>query len=423
MTNQNKKKLFKKNGKLFQSLFISLGLVQALAGADVRASADEEGGGNLLERTTGVPVHGFANMGYAVDSSSDNHRRYARGFYLNNFDLYFSPDLGSRVRFLSEVVFEPDAADQSPGFDAERLQAGYVVSKNLTAWIGRFHTPIGYYVLAYHHGMQLQTAVEKPRFLDFEDHYGVLPVHSNGLWLNGNATLGDERLALMAWISNSDRITTDGNGFSSLDFNMVHNENHKLGVGARVNWISGGIDGLQAGVMVLHQTVDSMGGGGTTYSSSGGTNDVDSGSASSVNPNTGGTFSSNFLMAGMHLVYEGHGIEFINEIYGFHNSDYLDPSGQTYNSAAGFSQLAYWINGVSAPYVRYERGSFNVNDPYFAGQYNGLPYSKWAVGYRYNLDENAAVKVEYSKVAFNASSATNTGQGYDDIHLDYSIRF
>ena len=414
--------------KCLKSTFAALLLASVAIPTAVRAeeSQDAEGGGDYLQKLTGLAVHGFANMGFGVDNSTDNHRRFARGFYLNNFDLYYNPDMGNRVRFLSEVVFEPGADDQAPGFDAERLQAGYVVNNNLTVWVGRFHTPIGYYVLAYHHGGELQTAVEKPRFLDFEDHYGILPVHTNGLWLNGNFTLGDQRIALMGWVGNADRIVTDGANFTALDFNMVHSDNHQLSEGARINWVANGaLDGFQLGATVLHERIDDAGTGGVAYGGkdgngntlpSGGNNDA------TANPNTGTRFSSNFLLYGMHAVYEAHGIEFLNEIYAFHNSDALNP-GPTYNSYAGYSQLAYWINGNQAPFVRFERGAFNQRDPYFASQYNGLPYHKWAFGYRYSVTDNAAVKIELSNVGFGSKSATNLGQDYKDIHLDYSIRF
>ena len=245
--------------------------------------------------------------------------------------------------------------------------------------------------------MELQTAVEKPRFLDFEDHYGVLPVHSNGLWLNGSTVVGDQRFGLQAWLANSDRIVTDDANFASLDFNMGHNDNHHLAEGARAQWTAGGnLDGLQIGATVLHETVDYMGNGGVSYGNGVGTNDT------TANPNTGGTFSSNFFMYGMHAVYEAHGFEFLNEIYGFHNSNAVG-SGPSYNSVAGYSQLAYWINGISAPYVRLERAAFNSADPYFAGQYNGLPYAKKAIGFRYSLNDNAAIKLEISRTEFNTS--------------------
>jgi len=385
-----------------------------------------------LEKLTGINLHGFSNMGYAVDNSKDFHHRYYRGFYLNNFDMYWSPDLGDRVRFLAEVVFEPDAESQSPSFDAERLQAGYVINKNLTAWVGRFHTPLGYYVIAYHHGMQLQTAVEKPRFLDFEDHFGVLPVHTNGLWLNGSFTLGEQRFAAMAWVGNSDRMVSDGNGYTMLDFNMLNGQTFAPALGARINWIAAGsLDGLQVGATGLRENIGTVGAGGTptTYG-------VENSPAAYVNTNIGTDFTSDMFLYGVHAVYEAHNIEFLNEAYGFHDRAFSNPNispsinnGQLYKnntyytSYAGYSQLAYWINGTMAPYARYERGLFNTADPFFAGQYNGLPYSKYAGGFRYNLADDAAVKFEYSKTEFQGSSATNSGKGYRTFMADYSIRF
>lgn len=398
-----------------------------LIAPSVSLAADEEGGGEYLEKLTGASLHGFANMGFADDNSTDHHRKYARGFYLNNFDLYYNPDVGNRMRFLSEVVFEPDAESQQPTFDAERLQAGYVVSNNLTVWVGRFHTPIGYYVIAYHHGMQLQTAVEKPRFLDFEDHYGVLPVHTNGLWLNGNFTIGEQRFALMGWMGNADRIVSDGANFASLDFDMARNQNFHFSYGARANWVaSGSLDGLQVGATLLGATIDYQGGGQDTYGVNGGTPDT------STNPNTGNTFTSKFLMYGAHVTYEAHNFEFLNELYGFSNGATIYDGvggafeangGNRMKSVAGYSQLAYWIDGMMAPYVRFERATFNQADPYFQGQYNGLPYTKWAGGYRYNLNDNACLKLEISRTSFQASSATNTGQGYTSGLVDYSVRF
>lgn len=397
---------------------------------------------DFLEKLSGGDVHGFANMGFRDDTSTDYHRRFSRGFYLNNFDLYYSPDMGNRTRFLAEVVFEPDAENQAPTFDAERLQAGYVVSNNLTIWAGRFHTPLGYYTIAYHHGMELQTAIEKPRFIDFEDHYGVLPVHSNGLLLNYTNNIGDHRYSLMAWTANSDRLTVDGNDFTMLDFDMVHNNAFKLAAGARVNWIFGGaLDGWTIGATYLHEGVDwDGGGGGENYKT--GTPQGTGAPDVTPNPNVqnsaynaagaSGLFSSDLNMTVLHVVYDKDGIEFLNELYMFNNGAQFfnnttpgawDKNSSTYASTAGFSQLAYWFQGKYAPFVRYERGDFNTQDPYFMSQYNGLPYMKIAGGYHHILNDNSALKIEYSGTQFFAKSFTNIGQNYSDIQIDYSIRF
>ena len=50
---------------------------------------------------------------------------------------------------------------------------------------GRFHTAIGYYNTAYHHGNWLSTAEGRPIMYLFEDSGGVLPVHTVGVTMTG----------------------------------------------------------------------------------------------------------------------------------------------------------------------------------------------------------------------------------------------
>jgi hypothetical protein len=255
-------------------------------------------------------------------------------------------------------------------------------------------------VIGYHHGAQLQTAVMKPRFLDFEDHFGSMPVHTTGLWLTGNAFMGNHRLGYMAWMGNGDRITTGGN-YTSLDMNMVHDDNHDTAFGGRLTFFFGdALDGLQIGVTGIHQKVDS--------------------DPSQYNNQTSMGVNLNIYAA--HLDYENHGFEFLNELYGFSDSDVSAPDTK-FSSVAGFSQLAYWIDGVFAPYVRYERGAFNVNDPYFYQQSNGLPYSKGAFGMRYNLNSYTAVKLELSQTKFNAQNDSYADAKVNEVRSQLAIRF
>ena len=51
--------------------------------------------------------------------------------------------------------------------------------------VGRFHTDIGYWNTAFHHGLWLQIPVERPHVLRFEDDGGLVPVH----WVGGAYTL------------------------------------------------------------------------------------------------------------------------------------------------------------------------------------------------------------------------------------------
>src|SRR6185436_15003642 len=52
--------------------------------------------------------------------------------------------------------------------------------------VGRFHTDIGYWNTAYHHGLWLQVPIARPRALRFEDDGGLFPAH----WVGAQYTLG-----------------------------------------------------------------------------------------------------------------------------------------------------------------------------------------------------------------------------------------
>jgi hypothetical protein len=169
-----------------------------------RAAAHDE------HSEAGVPVHGFADVGYEHSTwRRDGHRK--PGFLLGNLDFFFTPNFG-RVKMLAELNFEVES-DGDLVIDLERMQLGFTVSDALTAWMGRFHTPYGYWNAAFHHGAQIQT-VTRPRFLEFEDRGGILPAHTVGLWATGRVAAGNGKIVYDAYIGNGGRIV-DG----VLDFN------------------------------------------------------------------------------------------------------------------------------------------------------------------------------------------------------------
>jgi hypothetical protein len=359
----------------------------------------------------GVPLHGFSSVQFALDDQKKAIRRrgYAHGFQLDNVVLYLAPDLGDRVRFLTEIVLEPGFDDQAIGIDTERLQIGYVFDNHLTATAGRFHTPLGYHITAFHHGAHMMTAVEKPEYLQFEDHKGVLPVHTTGLWLTGQTLLGASRLGYMAWFGNGDTLSSDG-AVTALDMNMFHDDNRDWTLGARLNLsIGGALEGLVVGASAMTQRID--------YA-------PDPVATPAINVKV--PFRSRLRVGALHVVYDGHGVEWANEIHAFDNTTSFDDGvtpNRTVKSWAGYSQLAYWIGGVFAPYVRVERADFDQQDGFFAAQTNGLGYTKVAAGARFNVSEKLAVKVEGSRKEIDGESATVTGGNINVIRTQVAVRF
>jgi hypothetical protein len=334
----------------------------------------------------GIPLHGFTDVDYEHSGRPTPDGR-SGGFTLGNLDFYLTPTFG-RVRMLGELNFE---VNEEGGLDTdlERLQLGYTVNDALTAWVGRFHTPYGYWNAAFHHGAQIQTSITRPRFIDFEDKGGVLPAHTVGLWGTGQARLGGGHLTYDAYFANGSRIV-DG----TLDFNAHRDDNSNKAIGGNLGYrFSGALDGLLVGLHGLREDVD-------TY---------DSGAR---------VARTRLGVMGGYFYLERDAWEGIGEYYRFHDRD-LD-TGDTHTSWAAFLQLGRTFAERWTPYYRWEKATFDQGDPYFATQVNGNSYQRHVVGLRYDLNPNASLKVEAnrSRETFGAEE-----KSYTETRAQFAVRF
>ena len=152
---------------------------------------------------------------------------------------------------LAETVIEADANEHF-GIEVERLLLQYTPREWFNVAIGRYHTAIGYYNNAYHHGKWLQTATERPRIFSFEDESGVLPIHNVGVSMSGALPSGRLGLRYVAEIGNGRRYEPGAEAVQNLsdnnDFKAVN-----LALTARPDWLPG----LQAGVSVYFDRLTS----------------------------------------------------------------------------------------------------------------------------------------------------------------------
>jgi len=100
-------------------------------------------------------------------------------FQIGEFDLFLSSRLSKHVSGISEIIIGSDPTNFW-GLDIERLQITYKANPYFEISAGRYHTSIGYYNTAFHHGTWFQTATGRPFMYYFEDSGGLLPVHSVG---------------------------------------------------------------------------------------------------------------------------------------------------------------------------------------------------------------------------------------------------
>jgi hypothetical protein len=314
---------------------------------------------------SGVPLHGFADVGAAWSSGDDPIK--LRGFNGGTLDIYLTPQFGQRAKGLVELAVEygPDGV---AGLDMERLQIGYTVSDALTLWAGRFHTPFGLWNTSFHHGANLQTAITRPRFIDFEDKGGIIPAHSVGAWASGRTSAGGGKLTYDAFVANGPRIVG-----RELDFAAYTDDSANKMLGLNLGYQpAGALSGLTVG---LHGFASQV----RAYDAS----------AAVIN-------TTKLRMAGAYIGYDESDWELFGEYYGFANAD--ASSGKGLSSRAWFTQLGRTFGQVT-PFIRLEQAALDTQDNFFRSQLAGRPYRRAVAGLRYAVDPKSSFKFEFSSTS------------------------
>jgi hypothetical protein len=351
----------------------------------------------------GVPLHGFLDVGYTthtIDSNNPPPTFLPRGFNVGSFDIYLTPQIDDHVKGLIELIFETPP-EGGLATDMERAQIGYTFSDSATLWAGRFHTPYGYWNNGFHHGAQIQTAVSRPRFLDFEDKGGILPAHTVGLWGTGKIRAGSGKFTYDVYAGNGPFNATNGSGATGvLDMQTGGDNNHQAMVGFNLGYeFSRMLDGLRLAVHGLRGDVDD--------------------DSLALN-------KTEVSMAGGSVVYQEYNWEVMGEYYRFSNTDKnLVGNTGSHKSWADYLQVARNFRGVT-PYLRFEKTSLDQADNYFNIQDSGQSYDRQALGLKYDISQNASLKFELLNSKFAAdATGTNprTAYKYRSFLAQYAIRF
>ncbi len=72
----------------------------------------------------------------------------------------------------------------------ERFQIGFSIAEESDFWLGRFHTPFGYWHTEYHHGNYLQTSITRPAMDGFGTAGGIITSHISGALFESSIYLG-----------------------------------------------------------------------------------------------------------------------------------------------------------------------------------------------------------------------------------------
>lgn len=138
-------------------------------------------------------VLGFGDISYISQDGSNND-----GFAIGQAVAQLSASLGHSFGVFGE--FTATAKDSEYSFEIERLIVKYDFSDHYKLSAGRYHTPVGYWNSAFHHGAWLQTTTSRPEMLKFGSK--IVPIHFVGVLLEGNIGSNDLGIEYKAGFGN-----------------------------------------------------------------------------------------------------------------------------------------------------------------------------------------------------------------------------
>jgi len=141
-----------------------------------------------------LQIRGFGD----VDFSATDQKGTNSGFSLGQLDLHLASALSRKISYFGEITF--NASPTGYGVEVERSIIKYDYNDYFKISFGRFHTPIGYWNTAYHHGAWLQTTIARPEIVRIGGVF--IPVHFVGFLAEGNIPSGGAGLSYSFGVGN-----------------------------------------------------------------------------------------------------------------------------------------------------------------------------------------------------------------------------
>ena len=320
--------------------------------------------------TPKMQIQGFAD----VDYSATNEKGKTNTFFLGQLDLFITSRLSEKFSVLSELILDA-GPDNAFTFEVHRLLLKYSMNDYFNLSAGRYHSAIGYYNTAYHHGSFFQTTANRPFLFAFESKGGMLPLHNVGLSASGRIPHAPFGLRYVAEI---------GNGRASRPFarpvQSAVDENNGKSFNLAVFSRPSQVPGLQTGFSIYHDN---------------------------LTPPNVPNISQN-IMAG-YVVYQSARTESLNEAIVFRQAS----AGRVFYIPGFYTQLSRRFGNIR-PFVRYQYINVPSDDPIYrtVGRRNGP-----SVGFKYDLSDFVNFKAQYDHTSFRRISAI------DELILQLSFTF
>src|SRR5216684_697849 len=299
-----------------------------------------------------LQIRGFGD----VDYSATDQKGTTSGFNLGQLDLHLASALSSKVSYFGEITFNA----QPTGYtvEVERNIIRYDYNDYFKLSFGRYHTPIGYWNTAYHHGSWLQTTISRPEMVRFGGTF--IPVHFVGFLAEGNIPSGGAGLGYSAGVGNGRGSTISRPGDAG-------DNNNKRAWVAILYSRPAKLYGLQMGVSVYRDKI----------------------TLPVAGPN--GTDFREWISAA-HIVWTKENPEFLAEFANVNHRNLL--TNFITNNQAYYAQIGYrlpWFEKTLKPYYRFEHTHTPLSEQVLTNQ--DLVGS--ILGLRYDITNYASFKTEY----------------------------
>jgi hypothetical protein len=322
-----------------------------------------------------IALNAYGDLDFIVEKGTET----TSSFQAPRFEL-FPTATQDRLSFLAEALFEVDEQNNFV-VDVERIEVAYLFSDYFRLRLGRFHTAIGYYNDAYHHGRYFQVAVDRPEMVRFEDEGGLIPAHSVGVHVDGRLPLGP--LGSLRY----DLEGANGRGRTPDEVTNAIDPNNNKAFNARLRFEPAFPDGLILGGNIYVDTIKA---------------------ATTDNPD-GPSTKVGEVIIGAHLAYLENYVHLIAEYLRIAHK-----VGSTITITEGaYGELGYAFGPVT-PYARVQLVRFpavNELDPFYAKNvFAGRGSFAAAVGgLRFNISDYLAVKIEGGYTRIDSGETINTG--------------
>jgi hypothetical protein len=310
-------------------------------------------------------IHLFGDVKYsAIDSTGARN-----GFSLGQFDLFGRSQLSDRLSVLTEVTL---TALPRNTFNArmERLLLTYSPNDHIVASAGRYHTSIGYYNTAYHHGSWFQTTIGRPLVFAIDGDIGLLPSHTLGVSATGDIPSGSLGLRYIAELGSGR--AGQSSAAAALQPALADNNTPSVNLGLITSperW-----DGLQMGVTLYRDRLTLQDTSKTPIDE---------------------------IVGGAHALYKTESVELLGEWLAIRHRARGSAAA---NVARGWYAQASHRLGVVRPYVRYDYVDVPRSNQVFGflGRRRGP-----TAGIRYDFDALAAFKLQASHLTQTTRATLN----------------